>query len=102
MRSGEDSVLLNYGETEWKLPHLLYDDVDLFIKSEQEQDRLVAHFEDVCRRRILKVKILVIERNRLSQCNISLSDEVINDYRYLRVISKNHFRKTKVKSSRAR
>lgn len=55
----------------------------LFHKlSSEELDQMVRHFEDVCMRRkrlkvnAIKSKILVFERNRLSQCNISLNGEV--------------------------
>ena len=74
------------------MSNLLYaDDTVLFASSENELKLLVKHFEEVCRRRLIKAngsksKIIVIERNGNTGCNISINGEnmeVVNEFKYL-------------------
>lgn len=53
---GNCGVILSNGETEWKLLHFLYADSPVLLANlEEELDGTVGQFDDVRRRRLLKV-----------------------------------------------
>lgn len=90
MRWDDYSVLLNHGETVWKLPPMHASDIFLFAKSVEELQRMGGGFDDVFRRRMLKMnanksKSHVFERDGLSQDNIHLNGEevIVDKFRYL-------------------
>lgn len=66
---GDTGKLMNHGGTKWELPQLLYadDDAVLFTEAVEELYKMVDRFDDVSRKRLLKVnastgKILNFER----------------------------------------
>lgn len=64
----------------------------LLADSEEELDRMARYFNDVCGRRMLKVsvsKTLLFERDRISQCAISLHVEELDAVGFLRYLGVN-------------
>lgn len=56
------------------------DDVVPSAESGEELDRMVGYFDDVCKRRMLKlnvskIKSLVFEKDELLHCNVSLNGQ---------------------------
>merc|ERR1712071_700996 len=96
------------GSRWWMITSLFADDTVLFAESEQELQRLVNEFYDVCKRRKLKVnggksKVMVFERRETEvidfdrqyrirlenecKCNISMGGgerlEEVSEFKYL-------------------
>lgn len=85
-------MILNHGETEQKLPKLLYaEDATLLAKSKGELVRMMGWFNDAHTRRMLKVnksKMLVFEWEGRFDHKISLHGkelEVVDEFKNLRV-----------------
>src|SRR5277367_2527837 len=85
-------VELLWRNRRWNLSHLLYaDDAVLLAESACDLRELVQCFADVCKRRKMKVnvdksKVMVFERNGMSQCEVMIDDErleVVNEFKYL-------------------
>lgn len=68
-RLDDCGMILYLGETEWKLLQSYADDALLLTNLEEDFNRMVGWFDDVCWRRVLKAnpnkhRTLVFERER--------------------------------------